>query len=144
MAVYRRTSHAVFTCDYHLVWPTKYRRKVLNEGVLAYLQTIIKGLIDFHPDLIVKEINGEADHIHILISIPPQRSVGSVVRIIKASTAGEINKKFPHMKKVYWGTQNIWSAGYFVSTVGVNEGIIRRYIENQGKEDSGQAQLELR
>jgi putative transposase len=126
-----------------LVWPTKYRRKVLSEGVLAYLRDTAKRITDFHPDLIIKAINGEADHIHILISIPPQRSVGSVVRIIKASTAGDINKKFPHMKNVYWGTQSIWSAGYFVSTVGINEGIIKRYIQNQGQEDMGQAQLEL-
>jgi putative transposase len=143
MPIYRRTSHSVFLCDYHLVWPTKYRREVLNEGVLAYLKETIKALIEFHPDLIVKEMNGEADHIHILISVPPQRSVGEVVRIIKASTARDLNKKFPHLKQVYWGTQSIWSAGYFVSTVGINESIIRRYIQNQGKEDAGQTSLEL-
>ena len=143
MAVYRRNAHSVFLCDYHLVWPTKYRRAALNEGVLAYLKEVIKGLVEFHPDLIVKEINGEADHIHILISIPPQRSVGEVVRIIKASTARDLNKKFPHLKQIYWGTTSIWSAGYFVSTVGINESIIRRYIQNQGKEDMGQTSLEL-
>jgi putative transposase len=125
------------------VWPTKYRREALNEGVLAYLKEVIKGLTDFHPDLIVKEINGEADHIHLLVSIPPQRSVGEVVRIIKASTARDLNKKFPHLKQIYWGTQSIWSAGYFVSTVGINESIIQRYIQNQGKEDMGQTSLEL-
>ena len=143
MPIYRRTSHSVFLCDYHLVWPTKYRREVLNEGVLAYLKETIKALVEFHPDLIIKEINGEADHIHILISVPPQRSVGEVVRIIKASTARDLNTKFPHLKQVYWGTQSIWSAGYFVSTVGINGSIIRRYIQNQGKEDAGQTSLEL-
>ena len=143
MAVYRRNAHSVFLCDYHLVWPTKYRREALNEGVLAYLKESIKGLANFHPDIIIKEINGEADHIHMLVSIPPQRSVGAVVRIIKASTARDLNKKFPHLKQIYWGTQSIWSAGYFVSTVGINESIIRRYIQNQGKEDSGQTSLEL-
>jgi REP element-mobilizing transposase RayT len=61
MAVYRRNAHSVFLCDYHLVWPTKYRRDALNEGVLAYLQETIKGLTEFHPDLIIKEINGEAE-----------------------------------------------------------------------------------
>ena len=143
MPVYRRTSHSVFSCDYHLVWPTKYRRAALNEGVLAYLKESIKGLTDFHPDLIIKEINGEADHIHLLISIPPQRAVGAVVRIIKASTARDLNEKFPHLKQIYWGTTSIWSAGYFASTVGINESIIRRYIQNQGQEDSGQTSLEL-
>jgi putative transposase len=143
MAIYRRNAHSVFLCDYHLVWPTKYRREALNEGVLAYLKQTIKGLVEYHPDLIIKEINGEADHIHILISIPPQRSVGEVVRIIKASTARDLNKKFPHLKQIYWGTQSIWSAGYFVSTVGIHESIIRKYIHNQGKEDMGQTSLEL-
>ncbi len=143
MAVYRRNSHSVFLCDYHLVWPTKYRREVLSEGVLAYLKESIKGLTNIHPDLIVKEINGEVDHIHLLISIPPQRSVGEVVRIIKASTARDLNQKFPHLRDVYWGTQSLWSAGYFASTVGINESVIRKYIQNQGKEDMGQTSLEL-
>lgn len=118
----------MFRCDYHVVWATKYRRAVLVEGVLAYLKEGIKALPNHHPDLIIKEINGEADHIHILISIPPQRSVSSVVRIIKASTAKDLNDKFPFLRKVYWGTRSIWSAGYFVTTVGADEQVIRRYI----------------
>ena len=139
----RKSSHAVFICDYHLVWPTKYRRKIFNEGVLAYLQGVMKDLSKHYPELIVKEINTDLDHVHILISIPPQMAVGEVVRIIKANTARELNLKFPFLRKVYWGTRSIWSAGYFASTVGVNEDIIRRYIQRQGEEDAGQAQLEL-
>ena len=143
MPVYRKNSHSIFLCDYHLVWSTKYRKAVLNEGVLAYLQEIIKALPKYHPDLIMKEINGESDHLHLLISIPPSRSVGEVVRIIKASTARDLKTKFPFLKEVYWGTSSIWSAGYFVSTVGVNEKIVRGYIQKQGQEDAGQAKLEL-
>ena len=139
----RRTSHAVYVCNYHLVWPTKYRRKILNEGVLAYLQEVIKGLSKHYPELLVKEINTDEDHVHILISIPPQMSVGKVVGIIKANTARELNDKFPFLRGVYWGTRSIWSAGYFVSTVGINEEVIRKYIQQQGEEDAGQAQLEL-
>jgi putative transposase len=141
--LFRRNAHCVFRCDYHVVWATKYRRAVLVEGVLAYLKESIKALPKHHPDLIIKEINGEVDHIHILIAIPPQRSVGSVVRIIKASTAKDLNDKFPFLRKVYWGTRSIWSSGYFVTTVGADEQVIRRYIENQGQEDAGQAQLDL-
>ena len=55
-----------------------------------------------------------------------------------------MKKKFEYMRKAYWGADGIWSDGYFVSTVGVDEHVIRRYIEQQGKEDSGQAQLELK
>ena len=70
-------------------------------------------------------------------------SVGKAVGIIKQNTARELKQKFPFLKQVYWGTEAVWSEGYFASTVGANESIIRRYIENQGKEETGQAKLEL-
>ncbi len=139
----RRSSHSVYICDYHLVWPTKYRRKILNEGVLAYLREILKALPEHYPEILIKEVNTDEDHVHLLVSIPPQWSVGKAVRIIKANTARQLNDKFPFLRKVYYGTRSIWSAGYFVSTVGIDEEIIRKYIENQGKEDAGQAKLEL-
>lgn len=103
----------------------------------------MKDIPKHYPELILKEVNTDLDHVHILISIPPQMAVGEVVRIIKANTARELNIKFPFLRKVYWGTRSIWSAGYFASTVGINEEIIRRYIQQQGEEDAGQAQLEL-
>lgn len=143
MTVYRRMTHAVFSCDYHIVWPTKYRRKILSPGVQGYLLEVVRGLPEHRPDLIVKEINTDEDRIHLLMSIPPSVTVGSVVGLIKSNTARSLNEKFPHLRKVYWGTRSIWSADYFVSTVGVNEEVIRRYIENQGNEDSGQNSLRL-
>ena len=75
--------------------------------------------------------------------IPPKMAVGKAVGVIKANTSKRMKEKFPFLRKVYWGTDGIWSDGYFVSTVGVNEAVIQRYIEHQGQEDSGQAQLEL-
>ena len=71
-------------------------------------------------------------------------SVGSVVRIIKSNTARDLKKQYPFLKKCYFGTQSVWSDGYFVSTVGVNEAVIQRYIEYQGREDLGQAWLDLK
>ena len=68
---------------------------------------------------------------------------GKVVGILKSNTARDMKKKFPFLREVYWGTESIWSGGYFVSTVGVNEDVIRRYIEMQGREDVGQAKLEF-
>lgn len=140
---YKKQTHCVYLCDYHIVFPTKYRRKVINPGIFAYLKLKIKEIGKHYPELEVKEINHDRDHIHILISIPPKMSVGNAVRIIKANTARSIRQKFPILRKVYWGSEGIWSDGYFVSTIGINESIIRRYIEEQGKEDAGQAKLEL-
>ena len=136
-------SRSVFVCDYHLVWPSKYRRKIFNPGVQGYLKEFLKSWPEYHPDVIIKEINTDQDHIHLLISIPPTKSVGMVVRTLKSVTAKALNEQFPHLKTVYWGTNSIWSAGYFVSTVGINETVIRRYIENQGKDDAGQNNVTL-
>ncbi len=70
-------------------------------------------------------------------------AVSSVVRLVKTNTSRELKQKFPLLKELYWGTDGVWSDGYFVSTVGTNEQIIRQYIEQQGKEDTGQAKLDL-
>lgn len=138
---YKKQSHAVYLCDYHIVLSTKYRRKIFNDGIFAYLQTKITEIRKYYPDIEFKKVNHDENHIHALVSIPPRMSVSSVVRIIKSNTAKELKRKFPFLKDVYWGTDGIWSEGYFVSTVGINETVIRKYIENQGKEDSGQAKL---
>ncbi|HTE22410.1 MAG TPA: IS200/IS605 family transposase [Candidatus Limnocylindria bacterium] len=143
MPVYRRMSHCVFLCDFHLVWPTKYRRKIFNEGVQGYLKEFLASWPEHHPDIILKTVNTDQDHIHLLVSIPPTRSVGMVVGTLKSVTAAALNDNFPHLRKTYWGTRSIWSAGYFASTVGINEEVIRRYIENQGKDDAGHTNLRL-
>jgi putative transposase len=103
----------------------------------------LKQVKEYYPEIDILKINHDVDHIHILVVIPPKFSVSQVVRILKSNTSKDLKKKFPFLKKVYWGTDGIWSDGYFVSTIGIDEEIISRYIENQGKEDSGQAQLVL-
>ena len=125
---------------------TKYRHEWLNEGIFAYLKTKLLEIRKHYPLIDFKIINYDTkqpDHIHLLISIPPSMSMGAVVRIIKSNTSTSLKQKFPFLKQLYWETDGIWSDGYFVSTVGVNEQQIKQYIENQGKEDSGQALLEL-
>ena len=70
-------------------------------------------------------------------------SVGSAVGIIKQNTSRELKQKFPFLKKAYWGSDGIWSDGYFVSTVGIDEQTVQKYIEKQGKKDSGQTKFEI-
>ena len=140
---YRKQSHCVYYCEYHLVFATKYRRKIFNAGIFAYMKERLKQVKDYYPEIDILEINHDVDHIHLLTVIPPKMSVSQVVRILKSNTSRDLKKKFSFLKKVYWGTDGIWSDGYFVSTVGINEDIIKKYIERQGKEDSGQAKLVL-
>ena len=140
---YRKQAHAVYYAQYHIVISTKYRRKVLKAGMGDYLQRKVLQVSKFHPEIELIEVNTDLDHIHLQVSIPPKYSVSEVVKMIKAHTGSAMRKKFPFLDKVYWGVEGIWSIGYFVSTVGINEEVIKKYIRKQGEEDSGQALLEL-
>ena len=140
---YRKQTHCLYHCEYHIVISTKYCRKIFNDGVFAFIAKKLEGIRKHYPELEFIEVNHDQDHVHLLMVIPPKMSISSVVRIIKANTSRGIKSSFPFLRDVYWGTDGIWSDGYFVSTVGINNAVLRRYIEHQGQEDSGQAELEL-
>jgi putative transposase len=140
---YKKQSNCVYLCHYHLVFATKYRRKIINKGMSEFLRGRLREITEYHPEIEFLEYNHDKDHIHLLVSIPPKMSVGDVVRVIKTNTARKLKVSFPFLKKVYWGTDSIWSGSYFVSTIGISDAVIRRYIEHQGQEDCGQAKLDL-
>ena len=136
---YIRADHCVYLCEYHIVLVTKYRRNVIaNKGIWSHLENKLYEVTTYYPRLTIKKINHDINHVHILISIPPQTSVGSVVRLLKTNSSRNIKTKFTFLKNLYHGTDGIWSDGYFVSTVGADQETIKRYIERQGKEDVGQ------
>jgi putative transposase len=115
----------------------------LRAGFGEYLKKLLVGVGKQIPEIEIIEVNTDVDHVHILLSIPPKYSVSEVVKILKAKTGLGMRKKFPFLDKVYWGVGGIWSIGYFVSTIGIAEETIRKYVQMQGKEDSGQAKLEF-
>ena len=135
------SSHCVYHCDYHLVIVTKYRKPVFDEGIFAYFKLKLAEISEHHPVIRIKQVNHDKDHLHLLVTIPPTMTVGKVVGLIKQNTARELKQKFPFLKQIYWGTDAIWSEGYFVSTVGVDQQVIMKYIEEQGKKDSGQTKF---
>jgi len=136
-------SHCVYYCDYHIVIVTKYRKEIYNEGIFAYLEKKLAEITEHYPLIRIEAVNHDKDHIHLLISIPPTIAVGKVVGIIKQNTSRELKQRFPFLKQVYWGTDAVWSEGYFVSTVGIDDAIIRACIEEQGKKDAGQTKFEI-
>ena len=140
---YRKQAHTTYYCQFHLVFVTKYRRKVLKHGMGAYLLKILHASRRLFPEIEILEANTDLDHVHLLTSIPPKYSVAEVVAHLKGKSAHTMRKRFTFLNRVYYGSDGLWSDGYFVSTVGINEDVIRAYIEHQGKEDSGQARLEL-
>jgi putative transposase len=135
---YIKQGHSVYYCKYHLVISTKYRKRILRWGLWGRLQLELKTFTKRHPEISIEEVNHDKDHIHILISIPPKLSISEVVRLLKCNTGREIRKRFKFLDKVYFGSDGIWSEGYFVSTVGADEAAIKKYIEYQGKEEAGQ------
>ena len=136
-------SHCVYQCDYHIVIVTKYRKAIFNEGIFTYFSIKLAEITEHYPLIKFKKVNHDKDHIHFLVSIPPTMNVGKAVGLIKQNTARHLKQKFPFLKQVYWGTEAIWSEGYFVSTVGINDKVIKTYIENQGKKDTGQTKFEI-
>ena len=139
----RKQGHCVYQCEYHLVIVSKYRREIFNKGSFAYFEDIMKRVKESLPELLVLTMNHDQDHIHLHLSISPKMRVSDVVRIIKSISGRLMKKEFEYMRKAYWGSDGIWSDGYFVSTIGIDEDTIKKYIEHQGLEDMGQAQLVL-
>ena len=140
---YKKQGHCVYYTTYHIVVTTKYRRKVIKGGMGAYLRKSILSIQRKYPEIQILQANTDEDHIHVLMSIPPKMCVSQVVNLIKSNTGRLMRKKFTFLNQVYKKTPGIWSVGYFVSTTGIDESIVQRYIEYQGREDSGQVQLEF-
>ena len=138
-----KSAHSVYCLQYHVVWVCKYRRRVLNPGVCAYLQRVLPKLMRSMPGVQVKSIGFDQDHVHMVMVIPPKFSISSVMGQLKSQTALRLRDKYPWLEKVYWKENIVWSPGYFVSSVGIDEETIKRYVEHQGNQDSGQFRMEL-
>ena len=126
-----------------MVWIPKYRRRILNSGVAEYINRVLPKIMRSLPGCEILEYNIQVDHIHMLMIIPPKYAVSDVLQQIKGVTARRLRIKFEWLKKVYWKEGVVWSPGYFVSTIGVERERILKYVEYQGRQDSGQAKLEL-
>lgn len=140
---FRKQSHVVYYTRYHVVFVTKYRRKVLKHGLGKYCIAVMKKVCEAYPDLQLLEANTDEDHIHLLLSIPPKWQISKAVNLLKSNSSKAMRYKFPTVRTVYGQKMMFWSEGYFISTVGANERQIKNYIEHQGEEDKGQAQLDL-
>jgi len=90
------------------------------------------------PGVKIEEIGFDQDHVHMVILIPPKYSIASVVGQLKGQSASTLRKKFTWIAKVYWKENILWSPGYFVSSIGADEDTVKRYVQFQGHQDSGQ------
>ena len=132
----RQLNHSVYQILYHIVWGTKYRRKILKHYVRSELIKSFYKTQNRHPDWYFHKINTGDDHVHLLLEFPPFLTVAAVVQELKSCSSFHLRKKFKFINDMY-NHSGIWSDGYFVSTVGLNENNIRLYIERQNNYDRG-------
>ena len=138
-----KQAHTVYKTQYHIVWVTRYRRKILVKGIEVYFKDALKEVREFFPDWFIEEIGTDEDHVHLYMVIPPKYAVSKVVEVMKSISSKRMKEKFPHfLKKVYWDGGGIWSRGFFVSTAGINVDVIRKYVKYLGQEDSAQTKFE--
>ena len=134
----RVSAHCAYRLQYHVVWVCKYRRRVLKPGVHEYLEKVLTGLLRQMPGVEIETNGFDGDHLHMVMVIPPKYSISEVMGRLKSQSASRLRKKFQWLSKVYWAENIVWSPGYFVSSVGVDEQTIKRYVAHQGHQDSGQ------
>ena len=134
-------SHSKWECKYHVIFIPKCRRKTLYEQLRPPLGEVFKKLAQYKESRI-EEGHLMPDHVHMLISIPPKYSVSQVIGYIKGKSAIHLARVYGERKRNFVG-QHFWARGYFVSTVGRDEQVIRSYIQHQEKEDERLEQLGL-
>ena len=134
MGKYRKLTHVVYKCDYHIVFTPKYRFRILTGDVRTAVEQDLRQVCAW-KEVEIDEMNVQVDHVHMVVSIPPRLSVSDFMGILKGKTAIRLFKSYPNLKKKpYWGN-HFWSRGYFVNTVGINEEMIRRYVKYQEDEE---------
>ena len=141
----KRTSHAVYDTSYHLVWCPKYRKQIFERSeIRERAEQLIREISDEYGFEII-EMQVDVEHVHILLSFPPKRSIGEVVRIIKSNSARELFREFPSLKSRLWSGE-LWEDGYFARTVGdrMTRDVIEQYIEHHRDLTQGPAQLEFK
>ena len=138
---YRKSSHATYRCEYHFVWIPKYRYQVLVKEIKSRLQEILTELCEWQGiDILEGAI--ATDNVHMYLSVPPKHFPSHVMKVLKGKSSEYLRREFPELSKKFWGL-HIWARGYFVSTVGIDREVIRRYVKEQQEDQIRDDQLRL-
>ena len=129
---YGRT--CVFNINYHIVWSTKYRRKVLDSNIESRLKEILINVAKEKGFDIAEIEVGTKDHVHVFVSAIPKISISYIAKMLKGISGRLLLKEFPEISKDLWNGE-LWNPSYYVETIGsISEEAIRKYIQNQEKE----------
>ena len=127
---FKRLSHSLYECKYHIVFCPKYRFRILQGEVATYVSQQIYWLCGQKELVEVLELNVRADHVHVVMSIAPKYAVSSIMGYLKGKLAIRLFQQYEHLGRKYWG-RHLWARGYCVSTVGLDEEQIRKYVRWQ-------------
>jgi putative transposase len=137
MSRFNKLSHAIWYCQYHIIWTPKYRYKILEGKIKQELEDCIKMFAE-HMNCKITELNVQADHVHLVVMIPPKISISEFMGTIKGRSAIRLFSKFAYLRqKPYWGN-HFWAEGYCVDTVGLDLEKVCKYVKYQdAKEKQG-------
>jgi putative transposase len=139
---FRRLSHTIWHCQYHIVWVPKYRYRILVGEVARSVHSGIQAICGFAGCEVV-ELNVQKDHVDLLVMVPPKVSISELIGRVKGQTAMKVFRQYRQLrKKPYWGN-HFWSKGYCVDTVGLDAEMISRYVRYQENKEIQQEQLRL-
>ena len=127
---FRRLSHTIYECKYHLVFCPKYRRPILKDEIREYVRREIANLLRQKEGIEIIQMNVQSDHVHLVVWIPPKYSISEVMGYLKGKLAIRIFQRYEKLGKQFWG-RHLWGRGYCVSTVGIDETRIREYVQWQ-------------
>ena len=139
MSRFEKLSHVLWRCQYHIVWTPKYRYRILKGALNKEINNCIH-LFSGQLGCKVIELNIKADHIHLIIKVPPKVSISQLMGTLKGRTAIRVFKQFPYLKKKpYWGN-HFWAKGYCVDTIGLDPEMIKKYVKYQEAKEREEAQ----
>ena len=127
---FRRLSHTIYECKYHLIFCPKYRRRILKDEIREYARREIENLLRQKDGIEIMEMNVQSDHVHLVVWIPPKYAVSEIMGYLKGKLAIRIFQRYEKLGKQFWG-RHLWGRGYCVSTVGMDETRIREYVQWQ-------------
>ena len=139
---FKKLSHTLYECKYHIVFCPKYRHRILKGEVADYCRREYFNLMRQKDQVEVLELNIQADHVHTVVSIPPKYSVSSIMGFLKGRLSLSLFRRYERIGKRFWG-RHLWARGYCASTIGLNEEQIRKYVRWQEQQEMEAEQLGL-
>ena len=131
---FKKLSHTLYECKYHIVFCPKYRYRIFKDEVAEYTRQLIYQLVRQKDEVEVLELNVQDDHVHLVVWIPPKYAVSDVMGFLKGKLAVKVFERYERLGRRYWG-RHLWGRGYCVSTIGLTEEQIRQYVRWQEKQE---------